>query len=255
MISIDNAATHIKIKNNIFYTLSTYNYSGLEIYINTNSSASEVQADYNIYYRINNSVTVIKAGGTNYYMNQIASVRSTLGWEKHGQFINPLLKSTTDYHPLAGSPAIGAGIAISEVQTDFEGNPYGNPSNIGSYATPAGKSTALKGLDIDSTSQLVQGMALGTGKADTPSGSLEEVKTTIYPNPASSYINVSFSEPLLLDQMLRIYYLSGQIALEEKLGSGTGYIQIPINLKPGIYIVQVGSGRLIIHSQRLIVGN
>jgi hypothetical protein len=38
-----------------------------------------------------------------------------------------------DYHLSTGSPALGAGVAISGLATDFDGTPYSNPPNIGAY--------------------------------------------------------------------------------------------------------------------------
>jgi hypothetical protein len=45
-----------------------------------------------------------------------------------------LFLSSTDFHLKAGSPAIGKGIAIPEVASDFEGKPLNNPPDIGSFA-------------------------------------------------------------------------------------------------------------------------
>jgi uncharacterized repeat protein (TIGR02059 family) len=117
-------------------------------------------------------------------------------------------------------------------------------------------SQALRSSVNDSTSRSLSEMAYESSQTDTLSTtSLEERIITIYPNPASNYINVSFNEPLLVNNIIRIFNISGKIVLEEKLDSGTQDLQIPINLKPGVYIVQVGSGKLILYAQKVIVSN
>ena len=52
-------------------------------------------------------------------------------------------------------------------------------------------------------------------------------------------------------KILRIFDFSGKLCLESKLNSGTNN-QILINIKPGIYIVQVISGSAISFVQKLI---
>ena len=49
--------------------------------------------------------------GSTYYMNRQANIISAYGWEKHSLFTDPLIISSSDYHLMAGSPAISTSIA------------------------------------------------------------------------------------------------------------------------------------------------
>jgi uncharacterized repeat protein (TIGR02059 family) len=82
--------------------------------------------------------------------------------------------------------------------------------------------------------------------------SIKKGNISIYPNPAREVINVSIKETSLEPQKLRIFDLSGKLCFESKLNSGTNN-QILINIKPGIYIVQVISGSVINFVQKLII--
>jgi hypothetical protein len=53
-------------------------------------------------------------------------------------------------------------------------------------------------------------------------------------------------------QLLRIFDLSGTLFLESKINTGTSN-KVLINLKSGIYIVQIVSGSIINFVQKLIV--
>jgi uncharacterized repeat protein (TIGR02059 family) len=75
---------------------------------------------------------------------------------------------------------------------------------------------------------------------------------TIYPNPASNYINISTPEPSLEQQILRIFDLGGKLCLENILNPGNSF-HVQINLKSGIYIIQVASGSIINIVQKLII--
>jgi uncharacterized repeat protein (TIGR02059 family) len=82
--------------------------------------------------------------------------------------------------------------------------------------------------------------------------SLKKGSITIYPNPAREFINISILETSLQPQLLKIFDLSGRLFLESQINSGTSS-KVLINLKSGIYIVQVVSGSIINFVQKLIV--
>jgi hypothetical protein len=57
---------------------------------------------------------------------------------------NPLFVNTTDFHLLAGSPAIGAGTALLAPADDFDGNARpANHIDIGAFQTPEPTSVAF----------------------------------------------------------------------------------------------------------------
>jgi uncharacterized repeat protein (TIGR02059 family) len=132
----DTYCTDVELKNNIFYTTlpneSQGNGAGFVTYA---MSDSEVDADYNLYYRTSNSLRIALLNGSSYYMNTLSSMRTQKGYEMHSPTpADPLFISATDYHLQAGSPAIGKGVSIPEVTMDFEGKPINNPPDIGSFA-------------------------------------------------------------------------------------------------------------------------
>jgi hypothetical protein len=135
---IDANNTNLKIKNNIFYSSSTDKNFGFAIYCVT--PGTEIDLDYNLYSRVNNSVYVIRYYGTDYFMNTIAtSLRSKYAWETHcpAPAADPLFVSKTDYRLKAGSPAISKGIQVKInnkiLDKDFGGKNYMNPPSIGAY--------------------------------------------------------------------------------------------------------------------------
>jgi len=121
--------TNITIKNNIFYTPSTYSSSGgCPIFVKSGAIVdyAAVDADYNIYYRYNNSVRVIEFESIhNYLMTELATLRSTTGWETHGQFASAAMTdpANQDFTLTYNSPAIGAGVDLG-IEFDYGGNPY-----------------------------------------------------------------------------------------------------------------------------------
>jgi uncharacterized repeat protein (TIGR02059 family) len=75
---------------------------------------------------------------------------------------------------------------------------------------------------------------------------------SIYPNPAREFVNISIIETSMESQILKIFDLSGKLCMESQLIAGINN-KILINIKSGIYIVQVVSGSAIKFVQKLIV--
>ena len=141
----DNNNGSIKVKNNIFYSTMTNDIGGSELFIRSGQALANVDANYNLYYRVSNSLRIVeKEGIGSFNMTQIAQIRSQLGFEKNSPVpANPLFLSTTDYHVQNGSPAIASGLALDVVVSDFEGKAFSNPPNIGCYATPGGSADLI----------------------------------------------------------------------------------------------------------------
>ena len=85
--------------------------------------------------------------------------------------------------------------------------------------------------------------------------SYEEQPVKIYPNPAHEFINIRIDETTLNPDFIRIINLSGKIVFQDKVNPDVKDFQIPINLIQGVYIVQMGSGKLTLFTQKLIVSN
>jgi hypothetical protein len=110
----------------------------MELYLNNTQSTSGVDSDYNLYYRTSNTLRIIyKGGGTAYHMNDIALIRSALGYEINSPTpANPsFLNAPTTFALASGSPAIGAGVAIATDAyfdgLDYTGTAYANPPSLG----------------------------------------------------------------------------------------------------------------------------
>ncbi len=102
-------SAHATVENNIFFKST----SGTTSEVEKNSFTIN---DYNLYY--NCTVSGLESNGI---------------FSKNPLFVDP---GTNNFHLQASSPAIGAGIAITQVTTDYENNTFANPPNIGCYATP-----------------------------------------------------------------------------------------------------------------------
>ena len=96
-----------------------------------------------------------------------------------------------------------------------------------------------------------------------PETSTSKIKMTIYPNPAQEFINIllvfpnfkTIEDPVLSSIAIKIYNISGELMSEEIVEDGKSTFQIPINLKSGIYIVQLLSNDLTVSAEKLIVYN
>ena len=77
----------------------------------------------------------------------------------------------------------------------------------------------------------------------------------IYPNPAHDYFNVKIEETSLTHDFLRIVSITGSTLFEERVDPTVSEFQVPIDLKTGVYIVQIGTKQITLFSQKLVVGN
>jgi uncharacterized repeat protein (TIGR02059 family) len=130
--------------NNIFANNGTNN-SNLQIYIGANSPT-------NGYYVLNNTFknnliyssatnNVIYYGhspsypsSTSYTIVQFNAANGTQGDVISGNLSgNPVFVSSTDFRLQSGSPAIGKGLLITGLTTDYTGTTLSNPPSIGAY--------------------------------------------------------------------------------------------------------------------------
>jgi hypothetical protein len=83
----------------------------------------------------------------------------------------------------------------------------------------------------------------------------EDQIVKIYPNPAHNLVNILIDEPTFTPDFIKIVSLTGKILFDGKVDPGNKQLQIPIDFKQGIYIVQMGTGNLTVFTQKLIVDN
>ncbi len=164
------------MKNNIFYK-NTYN-------IYESSSASGNTYQNNIDY-----------GAT--YLNDLrvpVNITGTIAADP--QFINYSADGSGDFHLKATSPAINAGITLSQVPTDFDGNgrPVGSSYDIGPYeygATPPPDGNGSISVDSSypgyTTNPIDDGIINATGSTATTWASAD--------NLLDHWIQINFTSP------------------------------------------------------------
>jgi uncharacterized repeat protein (TIGR02059 family) len=75
----------------------------------------------------------------------------------------------------------------------------------------------------------------------------------IYPNPAHEVLNIRIDKTTLKPDFIKIINLAGKIVFQDKMNPDDKEFQIPIDLRQGIYIVQIGAGDITLFTQKLVV--
>ena len=220
-------STGTKIKNNIFYTVH-------QIYNITVSEAEDLvgfESDYNVFY-CESGTPIFNYLGSRKTFAQWQS----LGYDKHSVVINPGFNNTVDFVPAA--------------RLDY-GTDLGTSWQAGLSTTATwtpGKSPAT--ANQNGTWQ-VGARVYNTSPLPT------KIKMTVYPNPTHKIIKILLENNTQdngeLPRLIRIFDILGRVMHEKSLETGISDATIPINLKPGIYVVILLSGDLEIASQTLIV--
>ena len=81
----------------------------------------------------------------------------------------------------------------------------------------------------------------------------EDLIVKIYPNPAREIVNILIDEPTFNPDFIKIVSLTGKVLYNDKVDPGIRQLQIPIDFKQGIYIVQMGIGEMTVFTQKLVV--
>ena len=83
--------------------------------------------------------------------------------------------------------------------------------------------------------------------------SYEDQPVKFYPNPALEFVNIRIDDSTFKPDFIRIINMSGKVVFQDKMNPDTRVLQIPLNLKQGIYIVQMGSSDFTLFTQKLVV--
>jgi hypothetical protein len=83
--------------------------------------------------------------------------------------------------------------------------------------------------------------------------SYEDLIVKIYPNPACEKVNVIIDEPAFNPDFIKIVSLAGKILYSDKVDPDVRQLQIPIDFRQGVYLVQMGTGSLTMFTQKLVV--
>ena len=81
----------------------------------------------------------------------------------------------------------------------------------------------------------------------------EQQPVKLYPNPARETVTVRIDEPSFNADFIQITNLTGKVSLREKLDPGIREITLPLDIKKGLYLVQLYSGSMILNVQKLVV--
>lgn len=136
-----NGGTSTTLKNNIFYNDADYdvNTGAVSVFISLTLGMdySDVDADYNLYWTTDSreNITTKYTGGPSYTVATFSTLQGTEGWETNSPIpADPLFKDGPDsVKVFSNSGAVGAGIAIPEYTTDYDGVTVSSPPNIGAY--------------------------------------------------------------------------------------------------------------------------
>jgi uncharacterized repeat protein (TIGR02059 family) len=93
------------------------------------------------------------------------------------------------------------------------------------------------------------------GTRHLPNAEYEKLAVKIYPNPAKDHLTMRIDDTALLPDFIQLLNLSGKVVLRSVVDPDIREFTIPINLKKGMYIVQLGSGSLTLFTQKLVVAN
>lgn len=91
----------------------------------------------------------------------------------------------------------------------------------------------------------------GSRHLNSPKDEVSHV--TIYPNPAKESVTVRIDDPQIDPDVIQIIDVSGVVIIRIMLEPDTRSYTLPINLKKGIYIVELRSNGITLYTQKLIV--
>ena len=81
----------------------------------------------------------------------------------------------------------------------------------------------------------------------------EDQIVKIYPNPARELVNILIDEPTFSPDFIKILTLAGKIIYDNIIDPEVRQLQIPIDFKEGIYVIQMGTSNITMFTQKLIV--
>ena len=83
----------------------------------------------------------------------------------------------------------------------------------------------------------------------------EDLFVKIYPNPANEIVNILIDEPNFNPDFIKIVSITGKVMYSDKIDPGIRQFQVPVGFRQGIFIVQLGIGKLTLFTQKLVVNN
>lgn len=179
---------NINFKNNI---VAGFRDAPIYVYLNT-GLIRDVYNEYNVLYDNGNNNQILYSGDASTIINYVNS---------NNIYLDPsfISVSSSDYHLLSNSPAIHAGIHITDISilTDYDGSLWNNPPTIGAYeysydASTPDASTSSPFVDTSIVSNISTTSASCAGIV-THDGSISLVYRgiCISTNASPTYLDVS----------------------------------------------------------------
>jgi hypothetical protein len=208
-----------RIYNNIFYT--KYQIPNIRI---ESWCLNDFESDYNVFFCETGTPVFVISG----VLKTFAEWQD-LGYDTHSVLVNPDFVSTTSFVPAS---RLNCGTDLgTEWQTGL------SMSATWSSANPA--TAAQNGIWQAGARVFAAGP--------------EDKTVKIYPNPAFDRIYISITEPSEVLDYIRIINLSRNVVFQEKLNPDNRELQIPINLLPSVYIVELGLNNRPHFTKKLVV--
>lgn len=236
-----------KIKNNIFYS----KYQTANIRILDKDCLMGFECDYNLYW-CESGAPKFEVNGSSLTFAQWQA----LGYDIHSVVINPNFNNFTDFIPIARlnygtnlTSTWQTGLSASAVWTLNV-----SPSTANQDANWQVGARVL-GMPVAGNVPPVTGNVPPAAVND-PSVS---VKVTIQPNYVHKTLNLLLEyagtaaaiTAALTPEVMRIIDLSGKLMMEKLLATGVRDIRMPVNLKSGIYIIEIYGDSLLFASQKM----
>jgi hypothetical protein len=210
-----------RIYNNIFYTKYQIPNVSIESWC-----LSDFESDYNVFY-CETGTPVFAINGT----LKTFTEWQALGYDTHSVVVNPDFVNSTSFVP-------GARLNYG---TDLGSDWQNGLSTSATWSSLSPATTAQNGT--------------WQAGARVFAASTEDQGVKMYPNPAFDHIYISLIEPTVALDYIRIINLSSNVVFQDKVNPDVREFQIPINLVPGVYILQMGFNNKPNFTEKLVVTN
>ena len=210
-----------RIYNNIFYTKYQIPNVSIESWC-----LSDFESDYNVFY-CETGTPVFAINGT----LKTFTEWQALGYDTHSVVVNPDFENSTSFVP-------GARLNYG---TDLGSDWQNGLSTSATWSSLSPATTAQNGT--------------WQAGARVFAASTEDQGVKMYPNPAFDHIYISLIEPTVALDYIRIINLSSNVVFQDKVNPDVREFQIPINLVPGVYILQMGFNNKPNFTEKLVVTN
>ena len=85
------------------------------------------------------------------------------------------------------------------------------------------------------------------------SGMVMSLEMTIFPNPANDYFRILLSEEPPAPYLIKVINMNGTEIYQKSLYTAETYVNLPVSIRSGAYIVQLSYGNTILSVSRLII--